>query len=154
MGFYGNISGSNKSAFTFDRVYTSRRAMDEALTAGTDNVFLGRFVLVEYDDVPISGWYSGGRFYATPELDPEKQVQRINNALYRDENSLANRTERGESNIYLIDFYRYTSTNGFTRLTADETPYSVNYNLDVTTYGRGYDGTVWRKTFNTTSNKY
>ena len=54
MGFYGNISNSNKSAFTFDRVYGNRKAMDDDMANA--GVFLGRYVLVEYDDTPINIW--------------------------------------------------------------------------------------------------
>ena len=58
MGFYGRISNQERSVFQFDRIYTSRSEMDAALEdallypnkVGADNVAVGRFVLVEYDD--------------------------------------------------------------------------------------------------------
>lgn len=48
MSFYGNISNAGKTQMSFDRVYPNRKIMEE--NASTDGVFVGRFVLVEYDD--------------------------------------------------------------------------------------------------------
>ena len=45
--FYGNIKNSNKSQFTFDKVYPNRRQAD--LYAEHDSVFTGRYILVDYD---------------------------------------------------------------------------------------------------------
>ena len=56
MGFYGKISNSNKTAFSFDRTYSTRVSMDAA--AATDGVFIGRYVLIEYDEPPITGYYN------------------------------------------------------------------------------------------------
>ena len=48
MSFYGNISNAGKTQMSFDRVYPNRKIMEE--NAPMDGVFVGRFVLVEYDD--------------------------------------------------------------------------------------------------------
>ena len=48
MSFYGNISNAGKTQMSFDRVYPNRKIMEE--NAPTDGVFIGRFVLIEYDD--------------------------------------------------------------------------------------------------------
>ncbi len=47
MSFYGNITNTARSPFTFDRIYSSRYAMEQAMTS--DGVYAGRYVLVEYD---------------------------------------------------------------------------------------------------------
>ena len=47
--FYGNTTDTNRIYFQFDKIFASRRDMDEACTAGTDGIFAGRFVLVKYD---------------------------------------------------------------------------------------------------------
>ena len=47
MSFYGNITNTSRSPFTFDRVYPNRVQMENA--CATDGVFAGRYVLVEYD---------------------------------------------------------------------------------------------------------
>lgn len=46
-GFYGNINNINKSTFQFDKIYTSRDAMEKGCSG--DGVFIGRYVLVKYD---------------------------------------------------------------------------------------------------------
>ena len=47
MGFYGNITSATKTQFAFDRTYPNRHIMD--VNAKKDGVYLGRYVLVEYD---------------------------------------------------------------------------------------------------------
>ena len=68
MGFYGNITSTNKTQFTFDRIYPNRKTMDEWANKpvyqgewgdnhGGDGVFIGRFVLVEYDEAGYDGYF-------------------------------------------------------------------------------------------------
>lgn len=52
MGFYGKINNVAKSQFTFDKIYSTRYAMDAGVE--TDNVFVGRYVLVEYGESTIN----------------------------------------------------------------------------------------------------
>ena len=47
MGFYGNITNTSRTQFSFDRSYASRYEMDT--NCATDGVYAGRYVLVEYD---------------------------------------------------------------------------------------------------------
>lgn len=47
MGFYGNITNTSRTSFQFDKTYSSRYVMDQAVAS--DGVFIGRFVLIEYD---------------------------------------------------------------------------------------------------------
>lgn len=47
MGFYGNISSASRSSFQFDKIYRNRHEMD--LNAANDGIFIGRYVLVDYD---------------------------------------------------------------------------------------------------------
>lgn len=56
MGFYGNIADTTRIHFQFDKIFSSRAAMDRAVQDGTDDVFSGRFVLVQYDP---HGEYTG-----------------------------------------------------------------------------------------------
>lgn len=48
MGFYGNITNVSKSTFQFDKIYSNRFTMDNS--ADIDNVFVGRYVLVDYNE--------------------------------------------------------------------------------------------------------
>lgn len=71
MGFYGNITNENRTTFNFDRTYSNRSTMDQS--AGTDGVYPGRYVLVDYDAgfkqedyglVPGAPyWMYGGKLY-------------------------------------------------------------------------------------------
>ena len=47
MGFYGNITNTSRTQFVFDRTYSSRYEMDTKCSS--DNIYAGRYVLVEYD---------------------------------------------------------------------------------------------------------
>lgn len=48
MSFYGNISNAGKTQLNFDKVYPNRYTMETNAT--DDNVFIGRYILIEYDD--------------------------------------------------------------------------------------------------------
>ena len=57
MGFYGNIANNNKSTFTFDNTYSNRFEMDTA--CATDGIFVGRYVLVDYDKKGVDASVAG-----------------------------------------------------------------------------------------------
>ena len=65
MGFYGNITNVNRTQFSFDKIYSSRKSMDQNRLS--DGVYLGRYVLVEYDNDGLDGmkriWEIGGQYY-------------------------------------------------------------------------------------------
>ena len=42
MGFYGNITNTSRTSFQFDKTYSSRYVMDQAVAS--DGVIIGRFV--------------------------------------------------------------------------------------------------------------
>jgi hypothetical protein len=72
MSFYGNISNDNKTNLTFDRIYPNRKTMDENVEK--DGVFIGRFVLVEYDDNTYTrrlGYKNPNELYNKLYLDSE-----------------------------------------------------------------------------------
>ena len=48
MSLYGDINSTIKSIFEFDRIYTSKKEMDESVA--TDGVLVNRFVLVSYEN--------------------------------------------------------------------------------------------------------
>lgn len=59
-GFYGKITNFDKSAFKFDRIYSSRKKMEEAIENGDDGVFIGRYVLVDYNQITTPEIPGGG----------------------------------------------------------------------------------------------
>ena len=76
MGFYGNITNTSRTQFQFDKTFPNRKVMDEFI--GTDGVYIGRFVLIEYDKTLAADWcttaYYGKdengtlSFYSSPQL--------------------------------------------------------------------------------------
>lgn len=48
MSFYGDIKRVQSSPFVFDKYYPNRAAMEDAITNGTDKVYIGRYVLIKY----------------------------------------------------------------------------------------------------------
>ena len=50
MGFYGNITNTSKTQFQFDLTYSSRVQMEKLCK--NDGVYIGRYVLVDYDTDP------------------------------------------------------------------------------------------------------
>ena len=48
MSLYGNIANTTNIAFQFDKIYPNRYTMEAMIRE--DNIFAGRFVLVEYDE--------------------------------------------------------------------------------------------------------
>lgn len=57
MGFYGNITNTSRTQFQFDKIYFSRKQMDDS--AATDGIYAGRYVLVNYeqDDNEAGDYY-------------------------------------------------------------------------------------------------
>ena len=47
MSFYGNITNTTKTGFSFDKTYPNRYEME--LNMKTDGIYIGRFILVDYD---------------------------------------------------------------------------------------------------------
>ena len=73
-GFYGNVGSTTKTPFTYDLVYNNRVSMDAA--CAEDGVFLGRYVLIEYDASTVRGYYKNNKFYrdaAYTELIPGEE---------------------------------------------------------------------------------
>ena len=181
MGFYGNVSSSNKTAFSFDITYSSRTLMET--NAQTDGVFIGRYVLVEYDAPPISAYYNpnDGMFYNTSYSGPLNMIQMpkdgqiyLDLALDHSANPFYIWRDGGEPSktIYVYRIgentysttrqdlipdgatYTETATGAYVKVEPNATPYTASYNMDVTKYGRGYDSTAWRKTYDVETNKY
>ena len=58
--FYGNIKNNSRASFIFDKIYTSRKEMEETLRQEEngiiigDGVFINRYVLIDYNYAPDS----------------------------------------------------------------------------------------------------
>lgn len=163
MGFYGNITNASRTQFQFDRVYANRAEMDEG--ALTDGIFMNRYVLVEYDskvntDTMIKVQLKNDQLYYNPTgktdystLLTKSQVKK-NDIVYSYDNNLYT--------FYLITSnYQADSSSAaiFKEIVSgDESSpnYVKNYNIDINVYGagRGYDSTVWQKTYVNNIEKY
>lgn len=155
MGFYGNVSNTNKTAFSFDRTYPTRTAMDAAVN--NDGVFIGRYVLVEYDEPPVSAYYSVEKkvFYNTSNYLENDLVTPNEGIVYLDisQDHSANPFYRWDPNAAAEEGSPF-SLGAYIHVSDTYSPYTVSYSTDVKKYGRGYDSTAWRKTYDTNTNKY
>lgn len=162
MGFYGNITNTARTQFQFDKIYPNRVAMERART--TDNIYLGRHVLIEYDTLGLDGYI---------------EVQVKNNKLYynpKGSTSFITELKLGDVEIGDIVYETYsfngTEAHTFYKITGEDkdskvlqyssvisdngNPYVANYNIDIMAYGagRGYDSTVWQKVYSGEQEKY
>lgn len=165
MGFYGNITSTNKTQFTFDRIYPNRTTMEAF--KDEDGVFIGRFVLVEYD---------GENATYFPIF---KGQENINEVFYADS---ANTTIMDLNICKKDDIFQYQAGNQLeywkatgevakTTINGNEVEYAIfqqinltyedNYIIDTRPIaeggygsGRGYDGTVWQKVYSEGTEKY
>lgn len=181
MGFYGNITNTSRTHFQFDKTYPNRATMDAS--ASSDGIFIGRYVLVEYDILFGADWCT---------IAFQKSS---NNTLHFYSNSNATASSEllyGEGNltegkyIRVPGVYRAPGTNidiihnlDAPKEKADKIykilsgkngqtlkvkliselqgiPYNENYTIDMEKYGpsRGYDSTVWQKVFTDGADRY
>lgn len=137
--FYGTtLAAGNRVSFQFDKTYASRYAMDRECEQ--DGVFLGRYVLVEYDEDPIRGYYNGYDFFTTPAFVASSKIERRAGVIYQ------NLAQTG-----IRAFFTYDPANDVYVEVNDQSasPYTLSYMTDVQQYGRGYDSTAWVKTYDT-----
>lgn len=142
MGFYGNITNTSKTTFSFDLIYDTRTEMDK--NANVDGVFLGRYVLVNYDEEPIKAYYNSqtDRFYNTANFSLSSMITPREGVIYQD---LHNATSP-------ISFYEW---NGAKHVICNSnTAYQARFSKDVKNYGRGYDSTAWVKRYDTATESY
>lgn len=172
MGFYGKVTNSSKTQFSFDRIYSNRVAMDKSVN--TDSVFVNRYVLIEYDQTPFTDRPIPNAMpldYQYQAYYYENTENNIVRGLYTtsDGSIKYSPTKLGEiiwvqKDKNLIDhkekIFVITSFTSPDRYEFDEsyanTNYITNFNYDKEAYGpgRGYDSTVWQKTYNNGEYKY
>lgn len=147
MGFYGNITNTSKTTFTFDKIYSNRLQMDNSCTS--DGIFLGRYVLVEYG-LPATQYLVG---YLDNKIMYDDPSDRSDSHIILCENGKLVKVKR--SNQWYL-YVGNVTTSGvkewkyLTRITndrVDDEQYNLNYQIDYPVYGRGYDSTVWIKQY-------
>lgn len=179
-GFYGSLSKIQKINFQFDRVFPNRAAMDQEADLGyyiaeggrekLDPVLVGRYVLVDYHEGDIVdktvriGYNVNGDIMAAPGIsfgDGDGEVP-INNddriTVIGSYDANDNYTPYNVPKVYKYPFLttpiNYTSNNN----NADSySTYERNLIIDGEQYiniGRGWDSTVWQKTYQGGKAKY
>lgn len=147
MGFYGNITNTSKTTFTFDKIYSNRLQMDNSCTS--DGIFLGRYVLVEYG-LPATQYLVG---YLDNKIMYDDPSDRSDSHIILCENGKLVKVKR--SNQWYLYVGNITASGVkewkyLTRITndrVDDEQYNLNYQIDYPVYGRGYDSTVWIKQY-------
>ena len=170
MGFYGNITNTSNTTFQFDRIYPNRLSMDA--NANNDGIFIGRYVLVEYDqdaaypNIYIKTVDGETQYFSSPGYEAKTRIQykeggrpaanTSKDVFYLGEFGQKQETEK--IYFYMCDGYVSVTEDNktinyatFKQVTAvntqDATPYLINHNIDYDEYknAKGYDSTVWTK---------
>lgn len=176
MAFYGNITNTSQTTFQFDRIYSNRLEME--VNCPNDGIFVGRYVLVEYDDeaaFPIV-YKINNKFYTTPKEDANTQIKYggttrpASESIYSSLNEIyLNEIVQTQLANETIQFYKCTGENNgiavFEHLNKDVTStnnYIRNFAIDEQHYNpneekndkwKGFDSTVWVKTTVTINGK-
>lgn len=161
MGFYGNLANVARTTFSFDKTYTTRLEM--VVKCPTDEVFIGRYALLDYDHedsiriVEIVSWLKDNHPNNNWEI-----VKKVGNNYY---SFIGNeKIEPINNNTYYIvidgENASFDSPKLFLGSTAQTVPnsdqitvsdwYNLHYNIDKKVFnnvGRGWDSTVWQKTY-------
>lgn len=165
MGFYGNITNTSRTQFQFDRTFPNRTVMDQFI--GTDGVYIGRFVLVEYDKALAADWcitaYMKSDANGIPRFYTRKDASAPSEITYGYDTITPGKYIRvpgsfrdvdGTWIAYNLDDESVTEdwlylikpqTSGTTPINTDlvsyrgaaENDYIINYDLDRQTYGGG-----------------
>lgn len=147
MGFYGNITNTSKTTFTFDKIYSNRLQMDNSCTS--DGIFLGRYVLVEYG-LPATQYLVG---YLDNKIMYDDPSDRSDSHIILCENGKLVKVKRSNQWYLYVGNITASGTKEWkylTRITndrVDDEQYNLNYQIDYPVYGRGYDSTVWIKQY-------
>lgn len=147
MGFYGNITNTSKTTFTFDKIYSNRLQMDNSCTS--DGIFLGRYVLVEYG-LPATQYLVG---YLDNKIMYDDPSDRSDSHIILCENGKLVKVKRSNQWYLYVGNVTASGTKEWkylTRITndrVDDKQYNLNYQIDYPVYGRGYDSTVWIKQY-------
>ena len=82
MGFYGKINNTSTS-LVFDKIYPNRVAMEDAVKKGKDDgVFIGRYVLVNYEYVPDTDYtVTTSGEGVTITFDEDVKIENGNNVM-------------------------------------------------------------------------
>lgn len=120
--FYGKRNRNTLSSFIFDKVYPTRRMAE--LYADNDGVFVGRFVLIDYNSEENKAYDTIPNFADVEEAPTEGLIAKTD-----------------------ADTYQVYSNGEWVDI---ELKYETLFHLDKNFYNgdRAYDSTIWRKVIN------
>ena len=181
MGFYGNITNTSRTQFQFDKTYPNRATMDNYVNV--DGVFIGRYVLVEYDTQFGADWCTIAfqktidgvlHFYSDKNATPATELFYGEGNLKVDryiripgvytipgtETTVVHNLDDSKQKLDILYRIQSGSTGELIKVTPlkelQGVPYNDNYTIDAERYGpsRGYDSTVWQKVFTDGTERY
>ncbi len=83
--FYGNLKNNSRASFIFDKIYPTRKAMEDAVKNGTDGVFVNRYVLIAYNYTQDSATYdvkNYSHYDYNSYLTEDENYGKIENPVY------------------------------------------------------------------------
>lgn len=171
MSFYGNISNAGKTELKFDKIYPNRKQMEAQFNS--DNIFVGRYVLIEYDDNTFTrfvgysfdsrtGWIYSDSTKQYPFQISEEYTAADSKSYPFVIGDLVKIEENNQVEYYVcINKDNDTPSKAiFSRVTDDSSnDYLLNYNIDkqwainknvLSDFERaqGWDSTIWERTLN------
>lgn len=167
MGFYGNITNTSRTQFQFDKIYSNRHEMESK--KNTDGIYAGRYVLIEYDsdthfDHMMRVWIKADGYHSQNNMDVTTLLKEGSVGVDEIVYTVRTDIDREDPRDYKdCKFYKCTgfTSSGIAQFAeivngAEASAYVVNYNIDINKYGngRGYDSTVWQKTYANGIEKY
>jgi hypothetical protein len=153
----------------------------------TDEIYLGRYVLIEYDTdgshtldtylkCYVKNGANGEEFYTSPNFETQTRVKwsktdaagepsvsgtvTTGDLIYVEKDLTPEDKKTVISQVFYKCINNNNSNNGdiaeFKLISAGESNYTKNYNIDTGVYGegRGYDSTVWQKVYTQGTEKY
>lgn len=166
MGFYGNITNTARTQFQFDKIYPNRVEMERARQ--TDSIYLGRYVLIEYDgdyhrDSYLRVWFNNQTPTTAYTSDDYESNTSLKNSdaeenpvvvMYGETEDLFYAWKKPEEYDSIEDGSKIAVYNQI--VSSNDLPYTVNYAVDLGAYeiARGYDSTVWQKVYSDGIERY
>ena len=159
MGFYGNITNTSKTQFNFDAIFPSRVDLENSFLNGQQtDIYIGRYALVEYSSDTTYDQFkkvypgTNGNWFTEENHNNADNLKYILGKDIEEDEVVVNPTTSPQT------FYKcvINEKGNYELKEYTQDPYTVNYNKDFAQYKntRGYDSTVWQKTFVNGSNKW
>lgn len=161
--FYGNMKNTSRSSFIFDRIYSSRVEMEEALYNQIDSngaivgdgVFINRYILINYGYSP-EGAYKVTKDEVTKDnyqdyyrYDDQRKEYYLGNYNYNTQTY-----NLGFNNTIKTWYEKSNYVDRFDYNLRENAYYAENRIKDMENYYASFDKTVWQKIYSDNQEKY